>query len=819
MTNLNKFKKTIILAIFIYIFTINLAFALDERIDTKLLNIEGKTSVIVTFSKKPANYKNFIKSVGGEVIYDYNSIEGLAIKVDGKNISKLLNMSNVLRIQEDKKVKALLDDSAPMISADKAWEQGFTGKDVKVCILDTGIDYTHPALGSCSLLKINGTIEPKVVESKHPYPTYCDGIKEGCTWTITKLGYTSIAVHFVNISMENGYDFIYIKDANGNIVQTFTGDYKDVWSVSVPGDTIKINLVSDWYGCKYGFYVDKVLNGTIHKTFENCTKVISGYDFVNNDNDPMDDNGHGTHVAGIISSDDQIYRGIANGTKLMIAKVLDSTGSGTYSSVMAGIDWCANNSAQIISMSLGGDAYQGTCDNDSLAQAVNNAVDNGIVVSVSAGNEGQYGLTTPACASKALAVGAVDKNSSVVGYSSKGSELDIVAPGHQIKSTVPGGWGYMSGTSMAAPHVAGVIALMLEANPMANIDNIRTVLSESSDPVNKCYECTWSKGDCTNYYGSEIPCTENVTGAGIINASRAVNMISVDFLPPRYSNIKEPVNPSNYSLDASYNFSIKWIDDKAVDTVILEFNGENYTDLNKNGSYYYKIFEDLPAGFYTYRWYANDTSNKWNSTDFLSFTINKATPVVKLSLNNLEGNITVLNQSTIVNYTAQLITPIIGVIELWTNYSDGIYKQWKAGASPLVNLTNMTVLGTYRWTANFTGNQNYTGSTETWYVTVTNVTRPVITILSPGSTYYTPNIPLIFTINKPASWCGYSLDGASNKTITGCTNTTLTGLSYSTHNIIIYANDTSGNMGNSSKVYFTISKIGGGGCGRNCLLT
>ncbi len=97
------------------------------------------------------------------------------------------------------------------------------------------------------------------------------------------------------------------------------------------------------------------------------------------------------------------------------------------------------------------------------------------------------------------------------------------------------------------------------------------------------------------------------------------------------------------------------------------------------------------------------------------------------------------------------------------------------------------------------------------------ITSPNITILSPqNTTYFTVYVPLKFSVNKPTSWCGYSLDGTANKTLVGCANTTLTLPSYSTHNIIVYANDTSKNMGKSSKVYFTTKTSGGGGCPPVC---
>jgi subtilisin family serine protease len=886
MFSLYKFRKIVILAIFIYLnFTIT--FASNEKIDPNLLNKEGETTVIVTFSKKPLNYKNFIKSIGGEMVHDYNIIEGLAVKIEGKNIPKLLNMSNVLRIQENKKVKALLHDSAPLISANDVWEKGITGKDVKVCVLDTGVNYSHPAIDPYCEFKttINGTIEPYVLQSPHLYPA-----SYNYTWNITRPGFTKITVHFVNISIEVAPppdpqgDFLYIKDANGNTVQTFIGDYKDVWSVSVPGDTIKINLVSDWYGCRYGFYIDKITDGDISQEFENCTKIINGYDFVNNDKDSMDDNGHGTHVTGIITSNDAYSRGIANGTKILAAKVLDSSGNGDYASVMAGLDWCVENSAQIISMSLGGDTYLGNCDEDNLANAVNNVVDKGIVVAVAAGNEGSCGITTPGCASKVIAAGAIDKNKNVAGYSSKGLELDIVAPGSSINSTYFNRWASISGTSMAAPHISGVIALMLEADPFLSPSYIKEVIKQTADPVSKCYDSYQLIGSvCTKIAETEIPCTENVTGAGIINASRAVDMVLIDSSAPRYSEIKEPIDPSIYSSTALYNFSIKWTDDKAVDTVIFEFNGTNYTDLNKERNVYSKSFEGLPIGFYEYKWYANDTSGKWNETELLNFTVeidetppviimlspqNKTYHTILLPLNfivneptsridyslDCKSNVTITG-NTIFNTTNGPHNIIVYANDSYGSVgaSDKVYFTVVVDTTPpilifvpptpenivinknfaFINITlnellsnatlewngiNETMLGSgINWYKNKTSlvNGNYTyrvfGSdlsgnsnrTDFRWVKI-DTAPPNVAILSPqnNTSYYKTYIPLNFTITNstPISWIGYSLNNTPNVTIIGPIN--LTGLANGWNNITIFANDTSGNMGSSNKIYF-----------------
>jgi subtilisin family serine protease len=123
-----------------------------QKIDSSLLSSTGETSAIIQFSKKPSNYKQIIRSLGGSIVQDYSNMDSVAVKIDGKNVSKLASLGNLIRVYEDKKVKALLHDSAPLISADQVWNMGITGKDVKVCVVDTGVDYKHTALGSCNHL-------------------------------------------------------------------------------------------------------------------------------------------------------------------------------------------------------------------------------------------------------------------------------------------------------------------------------------------------------------------------------------------------------------------------------------------------------------------------------------------------------------------------------------------------------------------------------------------------------------------------------------------------------------------------------------------
>ena len=205
--------------------------------------------------------------------------------------------------------------------------------------------------------------------------------------------------------------------------------------------------------------------------------------------DYEDDNGHGTHVAGIITSDgtvDGLSKGAAPGAGVWVAKVLGSSGSGWSTDIAAAIEYVVEGDdgipgtddepAEIISMSLGGGGTGGpNCNRDYLAQKVNWAVDNGVTVVVAAGNTAGV-VSSPACASGAIAVGAVDKNDVRAYFSGTGKALDIMAPGVIIYSTVIGGYGYKSGTSMATPHVSATVALMEQKNPTWTDADIKEAL-------------------------------------------------------------------------------------------------------------------------------------------------------------------------------------------------------------------------------------------------------------------------------------------------------------------------------------------------------
>lgn len=191
---------------------------------------------------------------------------------------------------------------------------------------------------------------------------------------------------------------------------------------------------------------------------------IRGWDFVNNDNNPTDDNGHGSHVAGIAAADSTNSKGIAGvapDAKVLAVKVLDASGNGAIENVIKGIKYAADLGAQVINMSLG--ILKKYLTNPLLTafqDAINYAVNKGSVVITAAGNEGVDSNTTaPAGLNNTIAVGAVDISNKRPSWSNKNP--DIMAPGVDILSLkFNGGYTSLSGTSMASPFVAGAAALI-----------------------------------------------------------------------------------------------------------------------------------------------------------------------------------------------------------------------------------------------------------------------------------------------------------------------------------------------------------------------
>jgi serine protease len=235
------------------------------------------------------------------------------------------------------------------------------------------------------------------------------------------------------------------------------------------------------------------------------TNFVPGYDFVNADTDPTDDNGHGTHVTGTIAqstNNDEGVAGVAYGCTIMPVKVLDASGSGTLGQLVDGIYYASgknnDNKADVISMSLGFPPYVTAKMLAPLFPALDYAYSQGIVILAAAGNDGVSKIGYPAAYDKCIAVGATRYDGTRAYYSNYGSALDIMAPGGdmRIDQNIDGygdgiiqntfdpktgifNYYFYQGTSMATPHVSGVAALLIE-DGVTGPDNVRMAMQSTA---------------------------------------------------------------------------------------------------------------------------------------------------------------------------------------------------------------------------------------------------------------------------------------------------------------------------------------------------
>jgi thermitase len=216
-----------------------------------------------------------------------------------------------------------------------------------------------------------------------------------------------------------------------------------------------------------------------------------------------DDNGHGTHVAGIAAAATNNgigVAGVAFSSPIIPVKVLDSTGSGYDSDVANGILWAAQHGARVLNLSIGGAYSQTDCDAVSTAEHTY-----GALVVAAAGNNASSAPSAPAACPGAVGVAATDELDSPASFSNFGApDVFVSAPGVDILSTLPGGiYDWMAGTSMASPFVAGIAALRFGEYPQSTPADVRRVLASNSDkvggvsygsdPYGTCTGCTWQQ--------------------------------------------------------------------------------------------------------------------------------------------------------------------------------------------------------------------------------------------------------------------------------------------------------------------------------------
>jgi subtilisin family serine protease len=333
-----------------------------------------------------------------KVTRQLGQVDMLGVSVAKDRAAEFFEQAPDTRIWLDAKVSATLDQSVPMTGAPRAWQAGYRADGVKVAVLDTGIDDTHPDL----------------------------------------VGKIDAAANF------------------------------------------------------------------------------------SRDTDTVDHNGHGTHVASIITGSGAAsggrYQGMAPGARLLVGKVLDTRGSGAESGIIAGMQWAADQGARVVNMSLGGYATDGT---DPLSTALNDiSTSSGVLFVVAAGNAGaDESVGTPGAADRALTVASVTKSGELSSFSSRGPRIgdngmkpEIAGPGSDIVAARAAGtlpeesvdehYAKLSGTSMATPHVAGAAAIVAGQHPDWRADQLKAALVSSAAPI---------KG--ANPYGQ---------GAGLVDVARAV---------------------------------------------------------------------------------------------------------------------------------------------------------------------------------------------------------------------------------------------------------------------------------------------------------
>lgn len=217
-----------------------------------------------------------------------------------------------------------------------------------------------------------------------------------------------------------------------------------------------------------------------HEDIKN--NLVQGKNFIDPRKDPIDSNGHGTHVSSTIAAENNGIGmvGVAPKTKIMPLKALNDDGTGDLRAIIEAIVWASDQSVDFITMSLG--APQGL---EELHNAIKYAAKKNVIIFCAAGNSGpNVDLMYPAHYSEVISIGAIDKNLNRTEFTCSGEELDFLAPGHEIIGAVPGNrYAMMSGTSMSNPYAVGCASLLLSFAKKIKYSAMDTMLKTSEDYI------------------------------------------------------------------------------------------------------------------------------------------------------------------------------------------------------------------------------------------------------------------------------------------------------------------------------------------------
>ncbi len=804
-----------------------------------LLSSEKKSEAKKTIIKKEQEQalSTLMGDKGFRLKRQYKYVNSVAASVTQKELEKLKNHPHVEGIYYDEPVYTLLTESVPLINASSFWDVSINGLSTNgtgetVCVIDSGIDYTHPFLGGCMIGNYSsiGNIEslPQNIESAHPYP---NGIE--ITYKVNYTGFQQISAHFVNISLQQAYDYIKVLEGdNETIIASYTDFHEDIWTPTVEGDTLYIRLETSAFTEDDGFIIDKVINGTINTTlnWSGCGKVIGGWDFYSGgDSDPRPDTQtekHGTHVAGIVTSVDGSYAGVAPGTRIVAVRALGGAdpGSGYSSDVDAGIEWCIENkdkyNISVITMSLGSTStYTSVCDGESLQETrsaiVQTAISEGIFVVAASGNAAYTDrMSSPACLENVTSVGAVyDGNTggwsygvtctddgseadNVTCFSNSASFLDLLAPGAIINSSVPGGEHELkAGTSQATPHVAGAAALLIEFKKRENGTILRPLQVR----------------DILKNTGKDITDPRNSLVFPRINLSSALAYID-DI--PRLTFVQVLANNSNISQNSTF---VNITSSEPLNNATIDIDGTNKTMVGSNRNFYYNI-TDEEDGEHNFTIHIIDSTGNEVSSGIYAFDVDTTKP-------NITG---VRNESLPTGFIVYFNTsePAIGRIHYGTSqgaYDKGAVNTLEYKTKHNISITGLASNTTYYYVVNATdlvGNSNI--SEEFNYTTgLIDLTNPYWSNNSthPPTTTTTHNKSLEYQFNvtwqdniKISSvWVEHNFSGQStNSSITGNKSTTyyfnISGIAAGKHFWKMYANDTSNNINFTDTFFYYVSR-------------
>ena len=538
---------------------------------------------------------------------------------------------------------------------------------------------------------------------------------------------------------------------------------------------------------------------TIHNGV--CTKVRGGWDYLNSDSDPYDDQGHGTHVSGIMGANGTLL-GVAPDVTIIPIKVCNSAdpSSCSLSAIISGLQWCANNATAFnitaISMSFATSVlYTSACDDSSsLTSYVNSAFAKNITLIASTGNDGSTtGIGDPSCITNVTSVGAVSDSDALI-YN-RNSITDILAPGVNINST---SWDQLyevlSGTSMSTPHVSGAVAIMqqykkLEKGSYSLTTTINTALKQ----------------------GKNI--SDSSSGLTFPRLNILASLINLDETQPL---ILEVV-PSNNSV---FNFTDIELNFTASDVISLFgcYYNINSASANTTISNCVNTTVDVRGGNNTLVLYANDSNNNINQTSTVLFTIQNITTELNnfSDFTNLSYNDLTFNCSSYTNINLQNVSFYIDI-------SSSFILNQTFNITGVSNVTSFSINnvpdGTYKWNClsfDVSNRSNFALTNNTFTV---DTGVPILTSISSGSLTVS-SATITWTTNELANstvYYGTTVATSSSSVSSSLSTSHSISLSSLSSSTLYYYNvsscDIIGNCNTSSQFNFTTSSSPSGSSG------